>query len=394
MIFKKGVKFKLIPTKEQEIMLKKSAGTARWAYNHALNISNTYYEQYGVKVSEADLRKHITRLKNTEEYSWLYEVSVDIPKQAIRDLERSFKNFFSGKARKPKFKKKGKGNESFYVDTYKIKFTEDSKYVILPLIGKVKISKQAQKMNVGAITKRGIKLFNPRVSFDGIDWWISFSYNISYENVQLTEKILGIDLGIKNTAVCSDGRVYENINKTSNNLKKKSKRLKHLQRRLSKKYENNKEGRKYNKTNNIIKLEKQIKRLHRDIANIRKDYNHKMTTEIVKTKPSLIVMETLNIKNMLKNKHLSKSIQEQNLYAIKAMILYKSERLGIEVLEVPKNFPSTKKCSKCGSIKTKISLSQRTYYCNECGNELDRDLNAAINLKQYGRIYRNSCNLA
>ena len=175
---------------------------------------------------------------------------------------------------------------------------------------------------------------------------------------------------------------FKNINKTKK-VKKLEKRLRRLQRRVSRKYLKNKEGSKFVKTSNIIKIEKQIKLLHRKLANIRSNYSHQATNKIVKTKPSRVVMETLNIKGMMKNKQLSKAIAQQGLYEFKRQLQYKCEFYGIEFIEADKWYPSSKTCSECGHIKPKLSLSERTYICEECGCVIDRDYNASINLSRY-----------
>ena len=166
-------------------------------------------------------------------------------------------------------------------------------------------------------------------------------------------------------------------------VKKLEKKLRRSQRKVSRKYEKNKEGRSYVKTENIIELEKDIKKLHKKLDNIRTDYRHKVTTEIVKTKPSRIVMENLNISGMLKNKHLSASVAKQGFYEFKTMLKYKAEKYGIEFIEADKWYPSSKTCSECGYIKPKLSLSERTFVCECCGAVIDRDKNASINLSRY-----------
>lgn len=187
---------------------------------------------------------------------------------------------------------------------------------------------------------------------------------------------------MKDLAICSNVMTFKNINKTRA-VKKLEKRIHRLQRKISKKYELNKEGRKFVKTSNIIKLEKQIRLLHRKLANIRSNHIHQATNKIVKTKPSRVVMETLNIKGMMKNKHLSKAIQKQCIYEFKRQMQYKCEFNGIEFVEADKWYPSSKTCSECGHIKPKLSLSERTYICEECGSVIDRDYNASINLSRY-----------
>uniref|UniRef100_UPI000B23A2D5 RNA-guided endonuclease InsQ/TnpB family protein n=1 Tax=Clostridium sp. ATCC 25772 TaxID=1676991 RepID=UPI000B23A2D5 len=200
--------------------------------------------------------------------------------------------------------------------------------------------------------------------------------------VELTDESIGIDVGVKDLAICSNGMSFKNINKTKV-IKKLKKTLKRKQRQCSRKYEKNKKGREFVKTKNIAKLERQIRLLHRRLANIRDNHLHQATNKIVKTKPSRVVMETLNIKGIMKNKHLSKAIAEQCLYEFKRQMQYKCELYGIEFVEADKWYPSSKTCSECGHVKTKLSLSERTYICEECGCVIDRDYNASINLSRY-----------
>ncbi|MGM0216814.1 RNA-guided endonuclease InsQ/TnpB family protein [Enterococcus sp. AZ109] len=198
----------------------------------------------------------------------------------------------------------------------------------------------------------------------------------------LTGETLGIDLGIKDLAIVSNGKVYKNINKTGK-VKKIEKRLRRLQRKVSRKYEMNKEGIRFAKTSNIYKLEKEIRHTHRRLANIRQNHLHQTTTEIVKTKPSRIVVETLNVKGMMKNKHLAKSVAQQKIYEFKRQLQYKCEGYGIELVEADKFYPSSKLCHECGHKKVDLRLSDRTYHCDKCGYTADRDHNASLNLASY-----------
>jgi len=190
-------------------------------------------------------------------------------------------------------------------------------------------------------------------------------------------------MGIKDLAICSNiEEPYKNINK-SKKVKKLEKKMRRLQRKVSKKYLLNKKEGSYVKTSNIIKLEKNIRKLHKRLDNIRTDYRHKVTTEIVKTKPSRIVMETLNVKGMMKNRHLSKAIAKQGFFEFKTMIQYKAKKYGIEFVEADRWYPSSKTCSECGFVKPKLSLSEREFVCECCGAVIDRDKNASINLSRY-----------
>ncbi len=200
----------------------------------------------------------------------------------------------------------------------------------------------------------------------------------------MTDEIIGIDVGVKELAVCSNGMTFKNINK-SQRVKKLEKRLRRLQRKVSRKYEMNKEGNRFVKTSNIINVENQIRMQHRKLNGIRNNHIHQATNTIVKTKPCKVVMETLNtlnIKGMMKNRHLSKAIAKQRLYDFKSKLQYKCERFGIEFAEADKWYPSSKLCSCCGTIKQDLKLSDRIYRC-ECGLVIDRDFNASINLSRY-----------
>ncbi|WP_026677320.1 RNA-guided endonuclease InsQ/TnpB family protein [Fictibacillus gelatini] len=369
MILAKKVRIK--PTKEQEHQLWKSVGTARWAYNWALAKQEENYKQGGKFISDGILRKELTGLKQTEEYAWLYEVSNNVIKQAIKDACDAYKRFFKKQAVKPRFKSKKKSKPSFYNDNVKLKVKKNE--VLIEKVGWVKTSEQIPM---------GIKYSNPRVSFDGKYWYLSVGIEQEIQPTELTDVSLGIDVGVKELAVCSNGMTFKNINKIKT-IKQREKRLRRLQRQVSRKYEMNKEGNRFVKTSNIIKLEKRIRHLHRRLTNIRDHHIHQATTAIVKTKPCRVVMETLNIKGMMKNRHLSKAIAQQKLYDFKVKLQYKCEKYGIAFIEADKWYPSSKMCSCCGQIKKDLKLSDRIYRC-ECGHEMDRDLNASINLSRYG----------
>lgn len=362
---------RLIPSIEQEQKLWQSVGTARFIYNWTLARQEENYKKGGKFISDGVLRKELTLLKKTEEYIWLNEVSNNVAKQAVKDACEAFKRFFRGLADRPKFKSRKKSKPSFYNDTSKLKVKEN--IVLVEKVGWIKTAEQLPT---------NYNYMNPRISFDAKYWYISVGIETEQQVVELTDESIGIDVGVKDLAICSNGMTFKNINKTKK-VKKLEKNLRRLQRKLSKKYELNKEGRKFVKTSNIIKLEKQTRLLHRKLANIRRNHSHQATNRIVKTKPSRVVMETLNIKGMMKNKHLSKAIAQQGLYEFKRQLQYKCEINGIEFVEADKWYPSSKTCSECGHIKAKLSLSERTYICEECGCVIDRDYNASINLSRY-----------
>ena len=216
-----------------------------------------------------------------------------------------------------------------------------------------------------------------------LHWYVTVGIEVVQEPVELTGESIGIDVGVKDLAICSNvEEPYKNINRMKK-VKKLEKKLRRLQRKVSNKYEKNKEGRSYVKTGKIVKLEKNIRKLHKRLDNIRTDNRQKVTTEIAKTKPSRVVMESLNVSGMMKNKHLSKAIAQQGLFEFKQMMRYKCNRQNTEFVEADKWYPSSKTCSECGHVKTKLSLSEREFRCECCGAVIDRDKNAAINLSRY-----------
>ena len=226
------------------------------------------------------------------------------------------------------------------------------------------------------------KYYNPRIKFDGLNWWITVGIEFP-DSIDIQKKDgIGIDLGIKDLAVCSDGNIYKNINK-SNKVKKIERKKRRLQRLISRSYEKNKRGKEYCKTNNVIKKEKLLLKITHRLTNIRQNYLHQATSEIIKREPSFICIEDLNVKGMMKNRHLSKVVQDQKFYEFRRQIEYKAVWNNIPVVIADRFFPSSKLCSCCGTIKKDLKLSDRIYKC-ECGNVIDRDYQAALNLKRYG----------
>ena len=272
----------------------------------------------------------------------------------------------------------------FYQDNVKIQFS-DTHVKIEGFAASKK--KNKQKINwIRLAEKNRIPMdcnySNPRIRYDGINWWITVG--IEYEDCVTVPSNdgIGIDLGIKDLAICSDGNKYKNINKTKK-VKKLEKQKRRLQRSISRSYEKNKQGKEYCKTKNVIKKEKLLLTLNHRLTNIRHDHLHHITSEIVKREPSFICIEDLNVNGMMKNRHLSKTVQQQGFYEFRRQMEYKSEWNNIQVIIADRFFPSSKLCSCCGKIKKDLKLSERIYKC-ECGNVVDRDLQAALNLKKYG----------
>ena len=387
----KTIKVRLKPNNKQQTKLFESAGTARFAYNWALGRQIENYKSGGKFLSDSILRKEFTQLKKIPEYDWLNNYSNNITKQAIKDACDAYIKFFKKQSKHPKFKSRKKTKPSFYVDTDKIQFSDT--HIKLEKLTTCK-KQNKQKLNWVRLCEKGripcdkdTKYINPRITFDGLNWWIGvgIEYQDSQENP--TGDGIGIDLGINNLAVLSDGTIYKNINKT-NQVKKLEKRKKRLQRQVSRKYELNKTITKggeyrYCKTSNIKRLEDKLLKLNRRLINIRQNYLHQTTTEIIKRKPSYIVVEDLNVSGMLKNRHLSKAIQQQSFYEFKRQLEYKASWNNIEFIEADRFYPSSKLCSECGAYKKDLKLSNRNYKCESCGAVIGRDLNASINLRNY-----------
>ena len=383
----RSFKIQIFPNKEQQNLMFKSFGCARFSYNWALARQKENYENGGKFISDGDLRKEFTRLKKNKEYVWLNNVSNNVTKQAIKDACEAYRDFFKGYTKFLRFKSKKHSAPKFYQDNVKIRFTNTHVKVEGFAASK---KKNKQKINWirlaehGRIPVENVKYKNPRIKYDGLNWYITVGIEYEDSTTLPSEEGIGIDLGIKDLAICSDEHRYQNINKTQR-VKKLEKRKRRLQRSISRKYEENKKGGSYCKTSNIIKSEKDLLKLNHRLANIRQNYLHQTTTEIVKTKPSYIVLEDLNVKGMMKNKHLSKAIQQQGFGEFRRQIEYKSAWNNVPVIIADRFFPSSKLCSCCGAIKKDLKLSGRVYRC-ECGNVIDRDYQAALNLKRYGEM--------
>ena len=387
-------KIRLKPTPEQELLFWKSAGVARWAYNYFLSENNRVWQEYlangetGDKsVSEGTVRKYINHVLKKTTHTWLKEVGSNVMKQAVKDADTAFKAYFKGISEKPCYKSKRKSKPSFYVNYESLSRKNGGFHG--EKIGLVKTSEPLPKL------PKGKKYSNPHISFDGKYWYLSVGYEVSEIKCKLTGESIGIDLGIKDLAICSNGKTYKNINK-SHEVRRLEKVLKREQRKLSRMQERNISCYKIvgnkripvfikpsEECRNFQKQKRKIKLVYRKLTNIRNNYLHQTTTEIVKTKPSRIVMETLNVKGMMKNKHLAKAIQKQKFYEFKRQICYKCQKYGMEFVEVPTFYPSSKTCSCCGCIRRDLKLSDRVYRCNECGLVIDRDLNASLNLAKY-----------
>ncbi|SHK33347.1 putative transposase [Selenomonas ruminantium] len=384
----RAIKIRLLPTKEQEILFWKSAGTDRWAYNYFLDANEQAYKE-GRRITESEVRKYINNVLKKTTHTWLKEVGSNVMKQGVKDAALALKRYIKGISGKPKFKSRRKSKISFYVNYESLKRTENGFQG--EKIGIVKTASALPKI------AKDKKYANPHISFDGKHWYLSVGYEVEQKEIELTGESLGIDLGVKELAVVSNQdasrtKFYKNINKSAE-VRRLERKLRREQRKASRKLEANTKShdkkrrlrwkRPLRECRNIQKQNRKIRLLHKRLADIRTDYLHQTTAEIVKNKPSQIVMENLNVKGMMKNKHLAEAIAKQKFYEFKRQIQYKAEMYGIKVVEVDRWYASSKTCSHCGHIKSDLKLSDRIYVCPICGAKLDRDLNAAINLANY-----------
>ncbi|MDE5763592.1 MAG: transposase [Ruminococcus sp.] len=381
----KTIKVMLCPNNKQRTKLFACAGLARFAYNWALNYERKNYESGNKFISDCDLRRIFTVLKSEKEYQWLNNYSNNIPKQAVKDAVKAFQNFFKGITKFPRFKSRRKSKPSFYADPCKIQFT-GTHVKLEKLTTSRKVNKQKFNSIKLAEPNRipvNTKYSNPRITFDGLNWWISVGIEYEESAEQPENQGIGIDIGIKKSAVCSDTAVYPNINKTAK-VRKLKKKKRRLQRRISKKYSENKKGECYCKTRSIIKSERKLLKITRRLTDIRHNYLHQTTSKIVSRKPRFIVLEDLNVKGMMKNKHLAEAVQEQCFYEFYRQIQYKCQWHNIEFITADRYYPSSKLCSCCGYVKKDLKLSERIYICPKCHNTIDRDFQASVNLMRYG----------
>lgn len=378
----RAVKIRLIPTAEQEILFKKSAGTARWAYNYFLSENQRTYQETGKGVTEFEVRKYINNVLKKTTHVWLKEVSNNVMKQAVKDAAYALRRFFEELSGYPKFKSRHKSKASFYMNYESLKRLSNGFQG--EKLGCVKTASPLPKIK-GHYS-------NPRISYDGKHWFLSVAYEVKPRKVELSGESIGIDLGVKELATVSTGKVYVNINKTRR-VRQLKKRLRRQQRKLSRKLERNIAKRDSLKRpiwirplrdcRNIERQNDRIRLIHKRLTDIRNNHLHQTTTEIVKTKPSRIVMENLNVRGMMKNRHLSRAIAEQKFHEFRRQIKYKCEQYGIEFVLADRFYGNSKSCSRCGHKKSALKLSARVYECAECGLRIDRDLNAAINLANY-----------
>ncbi|MEN6661658.1 MULTISPECIES: RNA-guided endonuclease InsQ/TnpB family protein [Bacillus] len=369
-------KVRLIPTPEQEQVLRNHAGAARFAYNYCKRMSDRYFKLFGKSVSQLALQKRFTKIKKRKKYEWLKDINAQVPKQASKDFDTarkySFKKYKNGSH--TSYKSKKDLIQGFYANYERL--TIGKKVVHIQSIGEVKTSQQLP---------RNKKPSNPRVTFDGRHWWISVGFQEDFELQELTNESIGVDVGLKELFVASNGMKERNINKDAK-VKKLLKRKKSAQRDMSRRF---KKGAKIQSAG-YEKAKAEHLRLSRKITNIRNNHIHQATAKLVKTKPMRIVVEDLSISNLLKNKKLSKAFSFQKLNFFFQCLSYKCEKYGIAYVKADKWFASSKICSCCGmkydhSVQPEgqWSLKIREWRCASCNSHHDRDVNASTNLSRW-----------
>lgn len=378
---KRAYKIEINPTDEQKCKIHRTIGVSRFVYNFYIARNKEVYEKEGKFVSGMDFSKWLNNeyIPNNQEMKWIKEVSSKSTKQAIMNADKAFRDFFKKAKGFPRFKKKKNQDvKAYFPKNNKTDWTLERHRVKIPTLGWVRL-KEFGYIPINSIVKSGT------ISQKSDRYYVSILVEEDDKKVyKSTNEGLGIDLGIKEFAVCSDGIKFKNINKTST-VKKVEKKLKREQRKLSRKYESLKIRNKKEKGGNVTSqnIQKQIvkvQKLHQRLTNIRTDYINKTVFSIIKQKPSYITIEDLNIKGMMKNKHLSKAIASQKFFEFKTKLMSKCKENNIELRIVDRFYPSSKTCSQCGKIKKDLKLSDRIYKC-DCGLTIDRDLNASINLK-------------
>lgn len=378
---KKAYKIEINPTQEQKMKIHKTIGVCRFVYNFYIAHNIEIYENERKFISGIDFSKWLNNeyLPKNQDMKWIKEVSSKATKQAIMNGDKAFKNFFKGVNGFPKFKKKKNQDvKAYFPKNNKTDWTIERHRVKIPTLGWVRF-KEFGYIPINSIVKSGT------VSQKANRYYVSIL--VEEDNIEIykpTNEGIGIDLGIKEFAICSNGNTFKNINKTSN-VKKIEKKLKKEQKRLSRKYESLKLRNKKEKggdatSQNIQKQVVKVQKLHQRLTNIRTDHINKVIFSIIEQKPSYIVIEDLSVSNMVKNKHLSKAIMNQKFFEFRIKLTSKCKQNNIELRIVDRFYPSSKTCSQCGKIKKDLKLSDRVYKCS-CGLVIDRDLNASINLK-------------
>ena len=370
-------KTEINPTLDQKRIIHKTIGVCRYVYNFYLAYNKEIYKKEKRFVSGMDFSKWLNNefIPNNQEFIWIKQVGSKAVKQSIMNAETAFKRFFKKQSNFPKFKKKGKSNVKMYFPkNNKTDWTVERHKLKIPTLGFVQL-KEKGYIPINA------KVMSGTVSMQAGRYYVAVLVDeqFSITTTQNSDYGVGIDIGLKEFATMSNKITKKNINKTSQ-VKKLEKSLKREQRCLSRKYENKKRGEATKSAKNIDKQKLKVQKLHQRLTNIRKDYVNQVVSELVKSKPKYITIEDLNVKGMMKNRHLSKAVAQQNFYYFRTQLESKCKQYGIELRIVSRWYPSSKTCACCGNIKKDLKLKDRTFKC-DCGYTEDRDVNAGKNLK-------------
>lgn len=381
----KTFKTEIDPTPEQKVKIRETIGVCRYVYNFFIAHNKELYKS-GEKFINGKLFSvwlNNEYIPNNPDKSWIKEVSSKAVKKSIENANTAFMRFFDHKTNFPRFKKKSRSNVKMYFVKNNAGDCRCERHRInIPTLKWIKLKEKGYIPT----TKDGYIVRSGTISIEAGKYYLSALVDVpetKKETNYLLNNGIGIDLGVKEFATCSNGKIFKNINK-SKKIKKLKKKLKREQRRLSRKYEFKKKRGEETATYYSANIEKQkikIQRIHQRINNIRTDYVNKTIAELAKNKPAFITIEDLNVSGMMKNRHLAKAVQEQKFYEFRTKLMSKCNEFGIELRIVDRFYPSSKTCNCCGYIKKDLKLSDRTYICPSCGYIEDRDLNAAMNLR-------------
>lgn len=358
----RGFKFRFYPNKEQELLLRKSLGCVRFVWNYFLDKRQTLWRQENKGMTYYDMASELTQLKKQEEYTWLSEVSIIALRYGIYGLDETYKKFFKGKCGYPNFKKKS-GHNSLNLDSNAFKFKNDRLFIAK--------NKKPLKVVWHRQLPQNYEIKNIQISLSPSGKWY-VSMNCEDTSIQVlpeSQNQIGIDLGVSTFATTSNGDKIK-----SPDLKKEYQKLKKIQRKLSKKQKG---------SHNHYKSRLKVARQYEKITNIRRNFHHQVSRKLV-NENQVIVLEDLKIKNMVKNRKLSRAISEQGWYQFRMFLDYKCDWYGRELIIINQWYPSSKTCSSCGSIQTKMPLNVREWTCPDCGAHHDRDVNAAKNILAVG----------
>lgn len=371
-------KTKINPTAEQMIKINKTIGVCRFIYNFYIAHNKELYENGEKFMSGRRFNVWLNNeyLPNNPDKMWIKDVYTKAVAKSMDNACVAFTRFFKHKSKFPRFKKKNKSDvKMYFVKNNKTDCLSERHRIKVPTLGWVRLKEKGYIPT----SKDGFVIISGTISCKAGRYYISVLVDIQRQDTEISNNFgIGIDLGLKNLAICSSGSIYHNINKTYN-VRKIDKKLRREQRKLSRKVASIKRGGTTQK--NFVKQKLKVQKLYQRLTNIRTDYLNKTIHSIVKIKPSFIVIEDLNVLGMIKNRHLSKAVAQQKFFEFKTKLISKCKENGIELRVVDRWYPSSKTCHKCGHVKKDLKLSDRTYRCSECGYVEDRDINASLNLR-------------